>query len=131
MQQLMGGHCDAAMMAAGETVSQINDGTIIGLAVGAEERVADIPDVPTFLELGGTMVSGAFRGYACPAGVPDDVYQVLCEEFDKIATSEKFINGMKDAAIPYSYKNAADFQEYANQCYKDIEALVPELKGSK
>ena len=39
--------------------------------------------------------------------------------------------GMKDAAIPYSYKNAADFQAYANQCYKDIEALVPELKGSK
>ena len=77
MQQLMGGHCDAAMMAAGETVSQIGDGTIIGLAVGAEERVADIPDVPTFLELGGTMVNGAFRGYACPAGVPDDVYQVL------------------------------------------------------
>ena len=38
---------------------------------------------------------------------------------------------MKDAAIPYSYKNAADFQAYANQCYKDIEALVPELKGSK
>ena len=29
MQQLMGGHCDAAMMAAGETVSQIGDGTII------------------------------------------------------------------------------------------------------
>ena len=131
MQQLMGGHCDAAMMAAGETVSQIGDGTIIGLAVGAEERVAEIPDVPTFLELGGTMVNGAFRGYACPAGVPDDVYQVLCEEFDKIATSDKFITGMKDAAIPYSYKNAADFQEYANQCYKDIEALVPELKGSK
>ena len=44
MQQLMGGHCDAAMMAAGETVSQIGDGTIIGLAVGAEERVAALPD---------------------------------------------------------------------------------------
>ena len=35
MQQLMGGHCDAAMMAVSETVSQINDGTVIGLAVGA------------------------------------------------------------------------------------------------
>lgn len=131
MQQLMGGHCDAAMMAVGETVSQINDGTIIGLAIGAEERVADIPNVPTFKELGGTMVAGAFRGYACPAGVPDDVYKVLCDEFDKIATSEKFINGMKEASIPYAYKNAADFQSYADQCSKDLEALVPELKDSK
>lgn len=129
MQQLMGGHCDAAFMGAGETVSQINDGTIIGLAVGGEERVADIPDVPTFIECGGTMVAGAFRGYACPAGVPDDVYQVLVSEFDKLITSEKFINGMKEAAIPYAYKNAADFQEYANQCSKDLEPLVPELSG--
>lgn len=131
LQQLMGGHCDAAFMAAGETVSQIGDGTVIGIAVGSEERMADIPDVPTFTECGSKMVAGAFRGYACPAGVPDDVYQVLVEEFDKLITSEKFINGMKEAAIPYAYKNAADFQAYAEQCSKDLEALVPELKAAK
>ena len=131
MQQLMGGHCDAAFMAVGETVSQIGDGTIIGLAQAGEERNPNIPDVPTFIECGGDMVAGAFRGYACPAGVPDDVYQVLVDEFDKIITSEKFIKGMEEAAIPYSYKNAADFQEYANQCSADLEPLVDELKAGK
>ena len=130
MQQLMGGHCDAAFMAVGETVSQIKDGTVIGLAMGGEERNADIPDVPTFKEMGEDLVSGAFRGYACPAGVPDDVYDYLVSEFDKIITSDKFIDAMKEASIPYAYKNAADFQAYANQCSKDLEALVPELKGN-
>ena len=130
MQQLMGGHCDAAFMAVGETVSQIKDGTIIGLAMGGEERNADIPDVPTFTEKGEDLVAGAFRGYACPAGVPDDVYNYLVSEFDKIITSDKFIDAMKEASIPYAYKNAADFQAYANQCSKDLEALVPELKGN-
>jgi tripartite-type tricarboxylate transporter receptor subunit TctC len=127
----MGGHCDAAMMAAGETISQINDGTIIGLAIGSETRNENIPDVPTFLECGSKMVAGAFRGYACPAGVPDDVYQYLVSEFDKIITSDKFIQGMNDAAIPYSYKNAADFQEYANQCSADLAPLVDTLKAGK
>ena len=130
MQQLMGGHCDAAFMAVGETVSQIKDGTIIGLAMGGEEKNADIPDVPTFTEKGEDLVAGAFRGYACPAGVPDDVYNYLVSEFDKIITSDKFIDAMKEASIPYAYKNAADFQAYANQCSKDLEALVPELKGN-
>lgn len=130
MQQLMGGHCDAAFMGTGETVSQIKDGTIIGLAMGGEERNADIPDVPTFTEKGEDLVAGAFRGYACPAGVPDDVYNYLVSEFDKIITSDKFIDAMKEASIPYAYKNAADFQAYANQCSKDLEALVPELKGN-
>ena len=37
---------------------------------------------------------------------------------------------MKEASIPYACKNAADFQAYANQCSKDLEALVPELKGN-
>ena len=91
---------------------------------------ADIPDVPTFTEKGEDLVAGAFRGYACPAGVPDDVYNYLVSEFDKIITSDKFIDAMKEASIPYAYKNAADFQAYANQCSKDLEALVPELKGN-
>ncbi len=128
MQQLMGGHCDAAFMAVGESVSAVNDGTIIALAMGGEERNPNIPDVPTFLEKGSSLVYGAFRGYACPAGVPDDVYAYLVSEFDKIITSEKFIQGMNDAAIPYAYKSAADFQEYAENEAENLKALAPELK---
>ncbi len=129
LQQLMGGHCDAAFMAVGETVSAINDGTIIGLAMGDENRNPNIPDVPTFKECGGTMVSGAFRGFACRADVPDDIYNYLVAEFDKIITSDKFIQAMNDAAIPYSYRNAADFQAYAESVSASLEPLVPELKA--
>lgn len=130
MQQLMGGHCDAAWMAVGETINQIHDKTILALAQAGEERNPNLPDVPTFLELGGTMVAGAFRGYACPANVPDEVYQYLTEEMDKIITSEAFIQAMEDGGIPYSYKNAADFQDYANQCSEELKPLVSELKAA-
>lgn len=128
MQQLMGGHCDAAMMAVGEAVSAVNDGTIIALAMGGEERNPNIPDVPTFLECGSTMVEGAFRGYACRADVPDDVYQVLCSEFEKIATSQKYIDAMNEAAIPYAYKNAEDFQAYALECAAALNEIKDDLK---
>lgn len=130
MTQLLGNHCDVAVMAASETFNQILDGSIRALAIGSEERSEVIPDVPTMLESGSTMVAGAFRGFACPAGVPDDVYAYLCAEFDKIITSEKFINEMKKKSIPYSYKNAADFQAYADSASESLEKIVPLLKGN-
>lgn len=130
MQQLMGGHCDAAMMAVGEGTDAVNDGTIIGIAMGGEERNPNIPDVPTFLEGGSTLVDGAFRGYACRADVPDDVYQVLVAEFDKIIQSQKYIDAMNEAAIPYAYKNAEDFQAYALECAEALKELAPELKAN-
>lgn len=131
LQQLMGGHADAAFMAVGETVSQIADGSIIGLATMNEKRIDTISDVPTFKEKGVDMVYGAFRGYAVPKDVPDDVYEVLKTTFDKIITSQKFIDAMNKANIPYAYKNAEDFQAYADQESKNLEQLVPILKENK
>ncbi len=128
MQQLMGGHCDAAMMAVGEGISAINDGTIIGIAMGGDVRNENIPDVPTFLECGSTLVDGAFRGLGCHKDVPDDVYQVLCSEFEKVMTSQKYIDAMNEAGIPYAFKNASDFQEHANTVAAALAELVPTLK---
>lgn len=127
-QQLMGGHCDAAMMAVGEVVGDIDDGTIVALAMGGAERLDSIPDVPTFLECGIDLVDGAFRGFACPANVPDDVYNYLVEQFDEIITSQKFIDSMNEANIPYAYRSAADFQAYADDCAAALEEIAPSLK---
>ena len=130
LTQLMGGHCDVAFMAASETFNAIADGTIRALAIGSEERNSVVPEVPTLLESGSTLVAGAFRGFACPANTPDDVYEYLCAELDKVITSEKFINGMKEKNIPYSYKNAADFQAYADTVSENLVAILPILKGN-
>ncbi|MBQ9264975.1 MAG: tripartite tricarboxylate transporter substrate binding protein [Clostridia bacterium] len=126
---LLGGHCDVAFMAASETFDNVLNGSIRALAIGSEERIEVVPDVPTMKECGSALVVGAFRGYACPAGVPDDVYQYLVEEFDKIITSEKFINSMNEKNIPYAYMSAADFQAYADAESAALAEIVPMLKG--
>ena len=126
---LLGGHCDVAFMAASETFDNILNGSIRALAIGSEERSTVVPEVPTLKECGSTLVAGAFRGYACPAGVPDDVYEYLVAEFDKLITSEKFINAMNEKNIPYAYMSAADFQAYADQESEALAAIVPMLKA--
>ncbi len=127
---LLGGHCDVAFMAASETFDNILNGSIRALAIGSEERSTVVPDVPTLKECGSELVVGAFRGYACPAGVPDDVYAYLVAEFDKIITSEKFIKSMNEKNIPYAYMSAADFQAYADTESAALAEIVPVLKGN-
>jgi tripartite-type tricarboxylate transporter receptor subunit TctC len=51
------------------------------LAVASEERVATIPDAPTFKELGHDIVGGAFRGVAAPKGTPKTVVNKLAEAY--------------------------------------------------
>lgn len=113
-QQLMGGHCDAAMMAMGEVTNEVNEGSMIALAVGTDKRTEDLPKVPTFKEKGANLVAGAFRGFAVSAKTPDDVFKVLQKDFEAIATSEEFKKAMKGAKIPYMYKNSSDFQAYVD-----------------
>lgn len=127
-QQLMGGHCDAAMMAVGETVAEVNDGSIIALAVGAKQRIPDIKDVPTFTEKGFAYEDGAYRGFAVPAKAPDADYQALVKDFEAIAKSEKFIQAMSKAKIPYSYKSAVDFQAYADAAAEELKSIKDSLQ---
>ena len=57
-------------------------------------------------------------------------YTRYCEEFDKIATSDKFITGMKDAAIPYSYRIQLDFQAHGKSVLQRYQAWF-RAEGSK
>ena len=49
---LMGGHIDAAVENPNEIVAQIEAGKARNLAVAAQQRLKDAPDVPTFAEKG-------------------------------------------------------------------------------
>lgn len=126
-QELLGGHCDAAIFPLSEIQSEIQDGSVIALGIATEERDENIPDVPTFKELGVDLVDGAFRGFAVSKDVPDEVYQVLRDTFDEIITSEEFITNMKNSGIPYTYMNAEDFQVFADESSKALEEVIPLL----
>ncbi len=113
LQQLMGGHCDVSFMTVTEADGAISDGSVIGLGVMSEERVDNVPDVPTFKELGyDGWVDGASRGFAIRKDTPDEIYNYLVEEFTKVAQSEKFISKMEAAGMIPAAGNPESFQEY-------------------
>lgn len=128
LSQLMGGHCDVSFMTVSEAASAIKSGKIRGIGVMAEKRDSAVPDVPTFLEQGFSgWVDGANRGVACHKDVPDEIYQYLCEEFRKVASTDTFIDMMRKAGMVPGVQTPAEYQAYIDFTAEGIEALKPEL----
>ena len=111
--ELMGGHADVTCLTIGECADAILDGSVKAIAIMTNERYEGLPDVPTFKELGYEgFIDGADRAIAVSAGVPDDVYNYLVAEFDRLCGSEEFIKAMKDANLTPANKTPEEYQQF-------------------
>lgn len=108
---LLGNHIDASVNTISELIPHEGNGVNI-LAVTSEERLTDLPDVPTFKELGFELISsGAWFGFMAPKDTPDDIITKLDESIKKALEDEVVIDQFKKAGLPISYLNAAEFME--------------------
>lgn len=80
---LLGGQVDALMSYNTEAVDLQDQGVKV-LAVASEERLEQLPDVPTFTEQGVDIVDGAWRGVAVPPDTPDAIVQRIADAFAKV-----------------------------------------------
>ncbi|SFI47350.1 Bug family tripartite tricarboxylate transporter substrate binding protein [Celeribacter neptunius] len=69
----MGGVVPMIFDAVPQNLPAVEDGTAIPLAVSAPERIASLPDVPTFVESGYDIVAENWLGVSAPAGVPAEI----------------------------------------------------------
>lgn len=72
LTNLMGGHIDIAWANPNECISQVEGGLVKMLAVTKEDRLALLPDVPSFTELGYDLVFWQVRGIHGPPDMPKD-----------------------------------------------------------
>ena len=69
---------------------QIDEGKLRPLAVPADTRIAQIPNVPTTTEAGyPTVKLDYWAGLFAPAGTPDDIAEAISEEFNKTLNDPK------------------------------------------
>jgi tripartite-type tricarboxylate transporter receptor subunit TctC len=91
---LLGGHVEAGVLKPAETLPQINDNLIRPIGVYSSERIAALPNLPTFKESGidvypyGPIVQ---MGYlVAPAKLPDAVRTRLIDGFRKAIQDPRF-----------------------------------------
>ena len=126
--QVIGGHVDISMNTVGASLGAYLDGQIKILAVAAEERVEQLPDVPTYRELGEDFIDGADRGIAIRKGVDDEIYNYLVEEFKKVIETPEFKAAMEKIGGIGMYKTPEQYQNYMDNTYQSIVDILPKLE---
>jgi len=94
MTALLGGHIEL-----GETNltqhDKVKAGQMKMLAIATERRSPEIPDVPTFKELGINVVYAVNRGYLVPKGTPEAIQVQLEQTCEKVTKDPAFAESMK------------------------------------
>ena len=118
--QLAGGHAEVGFTTYAGAASLIEQGKIKVLAICDKERSENLPDVPTVKEATGQeFIYGAYRGFAVPAGTPDEVVQVLANAMEKVMASEE---------VAAQFGNTEDFSALLKKDYADMEAIQDLIK---
>ncbi len=99
VQALLSGAIDATLPNVSEAGSQVEDGSFRALAVMAESRLADYPDVPTTFENGYEVKTSTTRGYAVLASTPKPVIEKISAAMVKAMKHETFANYLSSAGL--------------------------------
>ena len=125
---LAGGHVQAGCWSWAEVKPLVDQGKIRPLAIMAEERDPDLPNVPTFKEGGHEIYYGAWRGIGGPRGLPPEVKGILVEAFTKALKSPEVKKKFDNAGFPLIYRDSEGFRKYVQEDYNYVKQVLATLK---
>jgi tripartite-type tricarboxylate transporter receptor subunit TctC len=121
--QLLGGHIAAGVGNTTELVTLSREGKLRGLAIAATARAADLPELPTFRELGYEVVASAQRGIIGPPGLPPAITKRLEAAFRDALADPAFKAEMGRQFMPMRPLIGADYRAEAAR----VDAQLQEL----
>jgi tripartite-type tricarboxylate transporter receptor subunit TctC len=126
MTALLGGH-----VLLGDTnltqLDKVKVGQIKMLAIATPNRLAEIPDVPTFKELGYDVIYAVNRGIVAPKGTPEAALAKLDDACAKAAKDPAVIESMKKQGTLVEFLNRkayADFFEKNDKINADLSQAL-------
>ena len=85
IQATLGGHTPIAFTAMPPAIAAVKDGKLRALGVATPQRVAALPELPTFAEQGiKDQEADTLTGIVVPAGTPKEIVDLLQKEIAKI-----------------------------------------------
>ena len=113
---LLGGEVVASLVTTASFVPHVKSGRVKVVAVVAPKRVAALPEVPTFLELGYTeLVHGSWQGVYLPAATPAPVvkryYEVITKVMADAWVIERLNGGGADVLVSKSPEDCGKFMK--------------------
>ena len=114
MNAILGGHTD---LTDGNLTQKgkVDAGQLKFLAIATEKRSPELPNVPTFKELGYNVVFSVSRGLLVPKGTPADIIAKLESSCAVASKDAGFAASMKAQGTDVRYLNRNDYTEFLKQ----------------
>jgi tripartite-type tricarboxylate transporter receptor subunit TctC len=122
---LLGGQVEALASGPSAVISQIKAGKLRPLATWGDKRLASLPDVPTFKEVGYNAEFYIWSGLFAPAATPAPVMQALRGAVRQAVNDPDFKNAMAKIETPVYYLDAPEFQKFWDH---DAQVLADAVK---
>jgi len=110
---ILGGHVDALASGPAAVMPHIASGKLRPLAGWGDKRVAALPDVPTFKELGYPEAEFyIWAGVFAPKGTPGPVLEKLRQALRQAVEDPDFRGAMAKLNTPIAFKQGEEFQRF-------------------
>lgn len=124
---LLADQVQIAFVNAFNVVGFYKSGRVKVLAVASDKRLAVLPNVPTFDELGFPGVrAGNWYGVVVPHGVPDSIKKRLEAVLREISSNKSFRKKIDDMGVENTFLGSADFGKFLNNENKRLAQVVKE-----
>jgi tripartite-type tricarboxylate transporter receptor subunit TctC len=110
---LLGGHVEALSSGPAAAIAHLRSGKLRALANWGDKRLAALPELPTFKELGYKDVEFyIWAGLFTPRGTPESAIKVLRDAARKGVEDAEFKAIMTKLETPINYLDAPEFQKF-------------------
>jgi tripartite-type tricarboxylate transporter receptor subunit TctC len=125
---LMGGHADAAFLSGGGG-GPLESGLVKMLVLAREQRLEDLPQIPTFKEFGYPVAISPLHSLCVPKGTPKEIVDKLCSAQKKAIETygQEIKEGLRKVEIWASFSSPEEslkkFRKEYDVIYKAAEEL--------
>ncbi len=124
---LLSGQIDALSTGPASVVAQIKAGKLRALAHWGQGRLAALPDVPSFQQLGVPIAYSQWAGLFAPAGTPAAIVDKLRQAAKFAAEDARAAQALTTAGTAFAYQDAPEFERFVQADAKAMAALVKRI----
>ncbi len=121
---LLSGQIEALSTGPASVKQHIASGRLRALAHWGDGRLASLPDVPSFKELGVPIQYSQWSGLFVPADTPAAVVDSLRQAAKFAAQDARAVGALTASGTSFMYQDAADFERFVQADANEMSALV-------
>jgi tripartite-type tricarboxylate transporter receptor subunit TctC len=124
---LLAGQVDALSTGPASVLQQIKSGKLRALAHWGDGRLAVMPEVPSFKELGVPVVYSQWAGMFAPAATPAAVVEKLRQAARFAAQDPRAVQALTAAGTSFQFQDAPDFERFVQTDARAMASLVQRI----